>query len=131
MKIEHVALWTTRLEVLKSFYEKYFEGRAGDKYVNRENRFASYFLSFAEGAKLEIMQVPEVESRSRDVSARVTGYAHLAFAVSSKEEVDNLTRVLQNDGYRIEKLPRMTGDGFYESAIYDPDGNIVEIACPP
>ena len=131
MKIEHVALLTTKLEDLKDFYEKYFEGRAGDKYVNREKRFASYFLSFAEGAKLEIMQVPDVEPRPQAVSARVTGYTHLAFAVSSKEEVDDLTQVLQDDGHRIEKLPRMTGDGFYESAVFDPDGNIVEIAFPP
>jgi lactoylglutathione lyase len=131
VRIEHVALWTTQLEELRDFYEKYFGGRAGDKYVNRKNRFASYFLSFSEGAKLEIMEVPDVEPRPHEASARVTGYTHLAFAVSSKEEVDALTQVLRDDGYRMEMLPRMTGDGFYESAVYDPDGNIVEIACPP
>ncbi len=56
---------------------------------------------------------------------------HLAFAVSSKEEVDSLAKELQKDGYQMEKLPRMTGDGFYESAVFDPDGNIVEIAFLP
>jgi lactoylglutathione lyase len=131
VKIEHVALWTKRLEELKDFYEKYFGGRAGRKYVNPEKRFASYLLTFCEGANLEIMQVPDVEPRPSDVTTRITGYTHLAFAANSKEEVDSLTRVLQNDGYQLEKLPRMTGDGFYESAVYDPDGNIVEIACPP
>jgi lactoylglutathione lyase len=131
VKIEHVALWTRRLEELKDFYQKYFGGCAGAKYENPEKRFSSYFLSFSEGAKLEIMQVPEVEPKPYGVTARVAGYTHLAFAVNSKEEVDSLTRELQNDGYQMEKLPRMTGDGFYESAVFDPDGNIVEIAFPP
>lgn len=131
MKIEHVALWTTNLEELKGFYEKYFGGCAGARYVNPELSFASYFLTFPEGAKLEIMQVPDVVPRPYDHSARVTGLTHLAFAVNSKDEVDALTRVLQNDGYQMEKMPRMTGDGFYESAVFDPDGNIVEIAFPP
>ena len=131
MKIEHVALWTTRLEELKDFYETYFGGRAGGKYVNREKSFSSYFLEFAGGAKLEIMQMPDVGPRPYDVTAHVTGYTHLAFSVSSKEKVDTLTKVLQGAGCAVEKQPRMTGDGFYESAIFDPDGNIVEIAFPP
>jgi lactoylglutathione lyase len=131
VKIEHVALWTARLEELKDFYEKYFGGRAGAKYVNPQRNFASYFVGFSEGAKLEIMQVPDLAPRPYDPSTRVIGLAHLAFAVGSKEEVDSLTRDLQNDGYSVEKLPRMMGDGFYESTVFDPDGNIVEIAFPP
>lgn len=34
MKIEHVALWVTDLELVKAFYEKYFEAKAGDRYHN-------------------------------------------------------------------------------------------------
>jgi lactoylglutathione lyase len=55
------------------------------------------------------------------------GYAHLAFSVGSREQVDRLTEQLETDGYRIASQPRTTGDGYYESVILDPDGNQVEI----
>ena len=38
-----------------------------------------------------------------------------------------LTRRLQTDGYTVIGQPRLTGDGFYESTILDPEGNNVEI----
>ena len=55
MKIEHVALWVTDLELVKAFYEKYFEAKAGDRYHNPKTRFSSYFLSFDEGSRLELI----------------------------------------------------------------------------
>ena len=33
----------------------------------------------------------------------------------------------RNDGYVIASEPRITGDGYYESAILDPKGNFVEL----
>jgi len=54
------------------------------------------------------------------------GIAHLAFSVGSQLEVDKLTKLIQDDGYHTT-LPRETGDGYYESTIKDPDGNIIEI----
>jgi lactoylglutathione lyase len=57
----------------------------------------------------------------------MVGYAHMAFSVGSREQVDRLTERLEADGYRIVGRPRITGDGYYESAILDPDGNQVEI----
>ncbi len=50
MKIEHVAIWTERLEELKGFYEKYFNAVSNDKYHNPKKHFSSYFLSFESGA---------------------------------------------------------------------------------
>jgi len=55
------------------------------------------------------------------------GYAHLAFSTGSREEVDLLTGRLHADGFTIESLPRITGDGYYESVVLDPDGNRIEI----
>jgi lactoylglutathione lyase len=131
MKLGHIAIWTTKLEELKAFYMKYFGATPGKKYVNPRKNFASYFLSFQGETTLELMQMPDVRPRSYDRSEKPTGLTHMAFAVESKEEVDRLTDRLQHDGYDIVSLPRMTGDGFYESAVFDPENNIVEIMCRP
>jgi lactoylglutathione lyase len=60
MKIDHVAIWTLELERLKAFYMKHFNAVAGDKYVNAKKGFQSYFLSFDNGARLEIMEMPGI-----------------------------------------------------------------------
>ena len=129
MKLTHIAIWTTKLEELKAFYVKYFEATAGEKYVNPRKNFASYFLTFQGETTLELMHMPDVQPRPYNRSDKPTGLTHIAFALDTKEEVDKLTHRLQDDGYDIEKAPRMTGDGFYESAVFDPENNIIEITC--
>lgn len=131
MKLTHIAIWTTKLEELKAFYVKYFGAIAGEKYVNPRKKFTSYFLSFQGETTLELMHMPDIQPRPYDRLDKPTGLTHIAFTVESKEEVDSLTRRLQDDGYDIEKAPRMTGDGFYESAVFDPENNIIEITCQP
>ena len=127
MKIEHVAIWTRDLERLKAFYEAYFDARAGEKYTNREKRFESYFLEFGSGARLELMCMPSVPDSANDSERQFTGIIHLAFATGSEAGVDHLTRRLARDGYRVVDGPRRTGDGYYESVVFDPDGNRIEI----
>ncbi|WP_407506178.1 VOC family protein [Vibrio parahaemolyticus] len=115
MKIEHIAIWTERLEELKAFYEKYFNAVSNDKYHNPTKQFSSYFLSFESGVRLELM------------SMEVTGLAHFAFALGSELAVDQLTKTLVDDGYQWIDGPRYTGDGYYESCVLDPDGNRIEL----
>jgi lactoylglutathione lyase len=125
MKIEHIAIWTEDLERLRGFYETYFGATSNARYVNAARKFESYFLSFPQGARLEIMASPHISPREGDIQS--TGYAHLAFSVGSRDQVDILTRQLKQDGYLVLDGPRVTGDGYYESAFLDPDGNRVEI----
>ena len=127
MRIEHVAIWTRRLEQLKEFYETYFSAEASGKYVNPQTRFESYFLSFSSGARLELMQSPQVADLSDSEEAYPIGYAHLAFSVGSKVHVEQLTAELRAAGYTVASAPRTTGDGYFESVVLDPDGNRVEI----
>ncbi len=126
MYIEHIAIWTRDLERLKAFYETYFQARAGNKYVNPQKQFESYFLVFPSGARLELMRMPAVLEASTTTEP-FTGYAHLAFAAGSPEAVDALTDRLRQDGYQVVSAPRRTGDGYYESVVLDPDGNRIEI----
>ena len=46
---------------------------------------------------------------------------------ATKEQVESLTAQLRTDGYKVVSPPRLTGDGYYESVVLDPDGNRIEI----
>lgn len=127
MKIEHVALWCADLEVMKDFYVRYFGAEAGKKYTNEKKGFSSYFLSFdSDSARLELMRSMHMEHSDQAGGVR-KGQAHFAFSAGSPQAVDELTLHLENDGFTIVSGPRTTGDGYYESAVADPEGNTVEI----
>ena len=125
MKIEHIALYVNDLENAKQFFIKYFGAEANDGYHNLQTDFRSYFITFDDGARLEIMTKPKMEDQAK-VLAR-TGFAHIAFSVGSKERVDSLTAELKADGYEVISGPRTTGDGYYESCVVAVEGNQVEI----
>lgn len=124
MKIEHIALWTRDLERSRIFYETYFGAASNAKYTNAARQFESYFLTFDDSTRLEIMQIANLDELP---NAPTIGWSHLAFATGSQQAVDQLTERLRADGYRVVGEPRTTGDGYYESIVLDPDGNQIEI----
>lgn len=126
MQLTHIAIWTAQLERARQFYVTYFNGKSNEMYVNPQKGFASYFVTFegAAGASLEIMQRTDVTEQREGL---FIGLAHFAFSVGSKERVDAMIALFRKDGYTIVGEPRTTGDGFYEGAVADPDGNVVEI----
>lgn len=125
MKIEHIAMYVSDLEQARAFFTKYFGAVSNELYHNKKTDFRSYFLTFGNGTRLEIMNRPHMEEQS-SATAR-TGFIHLAFSVGSKEAVDTLTARLKTDGYTVLSGPRTTGDGYYESCILDSEGNQIEI----
>ena len=148
MKIEHVAIWVKDIDNVCEFYRKYFGGVVQPLYHNPAKQFTSRFITFDDGARLEIMHRPDInvgtltESKSNilgfgnvhtSVAAALTlrmfhvEQFHLAFSVGSKEEVDCLTQQMSDDGITIVGQPRTTGDGYYESVVLDPEGNRIEI----
>lgn len=127
MKIEHIAIWVKDLEKSRMFYRKYFGAFSNEKYRNPVKNFESCFLSFENGCRLELMTRPDIQENENSFEAQKYGIIHLAFSTGSREKVDRLTEILRNDGYRIAGEPRTTGDGYYESVILDPEGNIIEI----
>lgn len=128
MKIDHIAMWTMNLENLREFYSRYFGAQANEKYINEKSGFESYFLTFEEGCRLEIMKLPVTQNRYIQGTS-IVGLAHFAINVGSKERVMELTERFRNDGYKILSEARITGDGYFESVISDPDGNRVEITA--
>jgi len=124
MQLTHVALWTNDLERLRTFYMTYFNGKSNEKYENPLKGFASYFIYFEGGASLEIMQRTDITTV---FTKDHIGLTHIAFSAGSKINVDAMIERLRTDGYTITGEPRYTGDGYYEGAALDPDGNLKEI----
>lgn len=125
MKIEHIAMVVNDLEAAKDFFVTYLDGKANELYHNKSTGFRSYFISFDDGARLEIMTKLEMSDPAKDIAR--TGYAHVAFSVGSAEKVDELTALLKADGYEVLSDPRTTGDGYYESCVVAVEGNQIEI----
>lgn len=128
MTLEHAAIWTDNLELLKQYYVKYFDGTSNAKYTNDKNKFNSYFISFTSGARLEIMSMPGISENINDrVLTQHKGIIHLAFGANTKQDVDEKAKQLQADGFKILSGPRKTGDGYYEFETLDPDNNRIEL----
>lgn len=127
MKIAHIAIWCKDLEIMKNFYVKYFQATTGKKYNNKTKMFESYFLDFKSGSRLELMHRPNVPEVPLSCNIQHLGLIHIAFGTGSKENVLYLTEELRKDGFVIAGEPRVTGDGYYESVVIDPEGNIIEI----
>ncbi len=125
MKIEHIAMYVNDLDAARDFFVKYIGGSSNSGYHNEKTGFRSYFISFDDGSRLEIMNRPDMEDVRK--SATRTGYVHIAFSLGSAEKVDTLTEKFRKDGYEIISGPRTTGDGYYESCISAFEGNIIEL----
>lgn len=125
MKIEHVALYVKDLEGARVFFENYFASRSNDLYHNPKTGFSSYFLTFEDGARLELMNKPGIDDS--ELAVEHLGFIHLAFSLGSKEKVDQLTQRLVAAGYELVSGPRTTGDGYYESCLLAFEGNMIEL----
>jgi lactoylglutathione lyase len=125
MRIHHIAMYVTDLEEARSFFIKYFDAVSNEGYRNPNTNFQSYFLTFGDGARLELMHRRILTDSVKHPDR--TGFNHIAISVGSKEAVDDLTERLKTDGYTVLSGPRTTGDGYYESSIVGVEDNLVEI----
>jgi len=127
MHIEHIAVWCSDIENMRSFYCKWFNTSANTKYFNPAKNFESFFLSFERGPRLELMQMPGIPDNQNDLVKQYKGLIHFAVSVGSAEEVNRITEAMRLAGVTILGEPRFTGDGYYESVVADPEGNRIEI----
>lgn len=125
MRIEHIAMYVNDLEAARDFFVKYLGGVSNDGYHNKNTDFRSYFISFDDGARLELMNKPGLDDMEKPLNR--TGYVHIAFSVGSKEKVDELTAYLKAEGFDVISGPRTTGDGYYESCVVVIEGNQIEL----
>lgn len=126
MKLDHIALYVKDLENTRKFFIDHFGAVSNDMYHNPKTGLKTYFLSFGDGARLEIMSRPDtVDDEKKHLR---TGFIHLAFSAGGKSQVDSLTKRFHDAGYAVVSGPRTTGDGCYESCIEGPEGNLIEIS---
>lgn len=128
-RLEHVALWVRDLDNICAFYAGYFDAKVGSRYENPAKGFASRFLAFDSGARIEVMTTTSLSPVELEYGAHRMGLTHLALAVGSESEVDRLTDRLRADGHSVLEGPRRTGDGYYESVVLDPEGNRIELTA--
>ena len=125
MKIDHIAMYVCDLEGARDFFVQYFGARSNTGYHNVRTGFRSFFLSFDDKTRLELMSKPQMTDSEKQRNR--TGFIHLSFSIGSKEQVDELTAQLKADGLEVIDGPRTTGDGYYESCIVGFEGNLIEI----
>ena len=125
MGITHVAMYVNDLEGAREFFLKYFNCKSNDGYHNKNTDFRSYFISFEDDSKLEIMNKPAMVDDDKNINR--TGYSHIAISVGDEKNVDSITEKFRMDGYEVISGPRTTGDGYYESCIVGFEGNLIEI----
>lgn len=126
MKLDHIAIWVKNLEAMKRFYTHFFDAKAGERYHNANKNFTSYFISFGEGARIELMHNPDISSTIENIGQQL-GLAHFALSVGSREKVRSMTESALANGGQVLGEPRVTGDGYFESVIADPEGNRIEL----
>ena len=71
MKIEHVALYVCDLEKARDFFVRFLGGTSNAGYHNKTTGFRSYFISFEDGARLELMNKPELADQDKPLNRRI------------------------------------------------------------
>jgi lactoylglutathione lyase len=126
MNIDHIGLYVNDLEKTKRFFETYFHATSNELYHNKITGLKTYFLSFDNHTRLEIMHRPNLSKKA--FNELQIGYHHIAFKLGSEKKVDEITEVLQSDGFEIVSKPRRTGDGYYE-AVFKLEHYFIEIVA--
>ncbi len=131
MRIHHLAIWCQDIEAMRTFYTTYFDCTSNSMYHNPTKGFSSYFISFAkdDDCKIELMHRADIADNSASNRAHTMGFAHFDIEVGTQDDVLALIQRLRADGYTIASEPRHTGDGYFEAAVLDPEGNYVEISA--
>lgn len=123
MRLHHIAFWTRNIELLVEFYKRHFNGEVISQHENGD--FKCVFIKICSSIIIEIMT--RTNLHSFDKEERI-GYSHFSIEVDSKDEVNKLTDCFIEPNIPLQKNKEQYDDGFYESAVVDPDGNIIEIA---
>ncbi len=130
IRFGHIAIKTHRLEEMKSFYTRALGGEALPLWRSKEDGITICYILFPHGL-IELIEMGGVLPRENPQVIR-EGLSHFSFIVGSVEEVDQMFEdVLKAGTAKVNARPQVYGGEFYEGSVFDPDGNVVEIGCPP
>lgn len=128
MQVKGIGLYAIDTDKEKQWFEKYLDAHVISSYASEESesndKKMNYTLGFKEGLQLEIRYAPK---KAENLGLFFTGIHHIAFSLGSEDKVNELTAKLKGDGFQVISGPRRTGDGYWESCVYDPEGNQIEL----
>jgi lactoylglutathione lyase len=127
VRIDHVAVWVRDLDRARAFYVGRLGGTGGPYYENPVTGLRTCFVTFGDGARLELMARRAGSGGPAGASAGAPGFAHVALALGSRDAVDAAVLKLEAVGVTVLGRPRVTGDGYYEAVVADPEGNPFEL----
>jgi catechol 2,3-dioxygenase-like lactoylglutathione lyase family enzyme len=129
MGIHHLDLVVSDLERSLSFYTELLQplGYTGRSEITGERGERVVYLGHTAQIGLRERQADTHHDRY------ALGVHHIAFAASSREQVDERARWLADHGVAIDTEPREYdyADTYYAVFFYDPDGLKLEIAYAP
>jgi len=101
MKIEHIAIWVKDIDRVCKFYRKYFGGVVHPIYHNSAKQFTSRFITFDDGARLEVMHRPDI-----DVERNVGTVTSLQSDIhrSANEKMRAFFRFLTSAVFHVKQL---------------------------
>lgn len=101
MKIEHVAIWAKDIDKVCEFYHKYFGGVVHPLYHNPTKQFTSRFITFDDGARLEVMHRPDIDvKRNVGTVTSLQSNTHR----SANEKMRAFFRFLTSAVFHVEQL---------------------------
>jgi hypothetical protein len=125
MNQDYIAMYVSDLKTSKTFFIKYFEASSNEPYNNFQTGSRTYFLSFGNGACLEIMNQPQMDAAHNSLTHN--GLIHVTFSIGCKKNEDSLTQPLRVDGFETISGPCVTGNSCYKSCVCGLDGCKLEI----
>ena len=100
MKIEHVAIWVKDIDKVCEFYRKYFDGVVQPLYHNPAKQFTSRFITFEDGARLEIMHRPDIVNNNVGTVTKLQSNTHR----SANEKMQAFFRFLTSAVFHVKPL---------------------------
>lgn len=122
MRLEHIGLEVFDIFKVSIFYLKYFNFKVVSRYVSKNSPGLKTLFLENDKVRLELLQRERCESFLKEKS--VNNYFHINFKV---DDVEKEYVGLKKLGADVSK-PRLTGDGYYEFTLCDPEFNLIEIS---
>ncbi|MFG6117872.1 VOC family protein [Thalassobacillus sp. B23F22_16] len=126
--LHHVEIYVSNLEKSESFWGWFLEELGYQSYQKWDKgqswKLGGTYLVFVQ-AENKFLDVPYHRCR--------TGLNHLAFHASSRERVDEMTKLLKERGINIlyeDQHPFAGGEDYYAVYFEDPDRIKVEFVAP-
>jgi catechol 2,3-dioxygenase-like lactoylglutathione lyase family enzyme len=109
---------------MRRFYVEVLGGTSGPRDENARTGFRSYFVTFTDCRLERMWQLGRHQNKPEGGSL---GFAHVAMSAGTRAGVNARVAELRELGVPVVGEPRVTGDGYYEAVIEDPEGNRIEI----